>query len=191
MESNRENRINIYLFKTDQCSHAEMSSFSRAKVVSLAAMDLSVSEKDIEIKTDVYGKPYITGYEQWHFSITHTAGMIGIAVSDEQVGIDVEKIHSADLRIAKRFFTDQEYLRIENSENKDRCFFEIWTKKEAYLKYTGKGLRTPLRCFDVFELAHKFESFEEDGYMYSVCHNRINDTVVSIKCYDLTKNRYK
>lgn len=191
MESNRENRINIYLIKTDQRSHAEMSSFSRTKAVSLAAMDLSVSEKDIEIKTDVYGKPYIAGCEQWHFSITHTAGMIGIAVSDASIGIDAEKIHSADLRIAKRFFTDQENLRIENSENKDRCFFEIWTKKEAYLKYIGKGLRTPLRSFDVFELAHKFEAFEEDGYMYSVCHDRIHDIVMYIKCCDLTKYRDK
>ena len=187
MESNRENRINIYLFKTDQCSHAEMSSFSRAKVVSLAAMDMSVSEKDIEIKTDVYGKPYIAGYEQWHFSITHTAGMIGIAASDEPVGIDAEKICSADLQIAKRFFTDQENLRIENSENKDRCFFEIWTKKEAYLKYTGKGLHTPLQSFDVFELAHKFESFEECGYMISVCHDRIHDIEMSIECCDLAQ----
>ena len=186
MESNGENRIKIYLFKTDQCSHTEMRSFSRAKVVSLAAKDRSVSEKDIEIKTDEYGKPYITGYEQWHFSITHTAGMIWIAVSDEPVGIDAEKIRNADLRIAKRFFADQENLRIENSENNDRCFFEIWTKKEAYLKYTGKGLRTPLRSFDVFELAHIFESFEEDGFVYSVCHDRINDFEISVERCDLT-----
>lgn len=186
MESSRKSRIEIYLFKTGHCSHTEMSSFARAKVVSLAVKDLNVSEKDVKIKTDVYGKPYITGYEQWHFNITHTAGMIGIAVSDEPGGIDAEKIRSADLRIAKRFFTARENFRIENSENKDRSFFEIWTKKEAYLKYTGKGLRTPLKSFDVFEL-HCLKSFEEDEYMISVCHDRIHDIKISIERCDLTQ----
>lgn len=81
-----------------------MSSFARAKAASLAAKDLNVSEKDIEIKTNVYGKPYIAGYEQWYFSITHTAGMIVIAVSDKPVGIDAEKIRNADLRIANAFY---------------------------------------------------------------------------------------
>ena len=57
MECNRENRINIYLIKMDQCSHTEMSSFARAKAVSLAAKDLNVLEKDIEVKTDKYGNP--------------------------------------------------------------------------------------------------------------------------------------
>lgn len=185
MESNRKSRINIYLFKTDQRSHAEMSSFAREKVVSLAATDLSVAEKDIEIKTDMYGKPHIAGYVQWHFSITHTAGMIGIAVSNKPIGIDAEKIRNADLRIARRFFTDQENLRIKNSENKSRCFFEIWTKKEAYLKYIGKGLHMPLQSFEVFELSHCLECFEKNGYMVSVSQGRIHDVKLSIKFFDL------
>lgn len=187
MERNRENRLKIHLLKTGQCSHADMSLFARAKAVSLAAKDLNVSEKDIDIKTDVYGKPYIVEYEQWHFSITHTAGMIGIAISDESVGIDAEKICDADLRITKRFFTAQENLRIENSANKNKRFLEIWTKKEAYLKYIGKGLHTPMRSFDVFELANKFESFEECGYMISICHDRIRDIEISIERCDLTQ----
>lgn len=186
MAYNEKKRLKVYLFKIDLCSHAKMSSFARSKVLSLAAKDLNVSKKSVEIKSDMYRKPYIAGFEKWYFNISHTPGMIGIAVSEEPVGIDVEKVRDADFRIAKRFFTAQENFHIENATNKEKCFFEIWTKKEAYLKYTGRGLNDSLKSFDVFEQSHRIESFEEDGYMISVCHDSIRELKMSIERYDLT-----
>lgn len=162
-----------------------MSLFAKSKVLSLAAKELNVSPESIELKKHEHGKPYIYGADNWHFNISHTDGMIGIAVSDEPVGIDVESIGDADLRIAKRFFTVSENYYIESAECKDKRFLEIWTKKEAYLKYIGKGLSFSLRTFDVFSLPCAMESFEKDGYMISVCRDK-HKSGLTIECCDLT-----
>lgn len=76
--------------------------------------------------------------------------MIAVAISNNPVGVNVEKIREIDVRIAKRFFTECELNYIKKDRN---CiyehFFEIWTKKEAYIKYIGKGLSVSLNSFDV------------------------------------------
>lgn len=186
MEYSNEKGTRIYLFKIKPCSQAEMSYFAKSKVLSLAAKELNVSPESIELKKHKHGKPYIYGADNWHFNISHTDGMVGIAISDEPVGIDIERIKDADLRIAKRFFTVSENYYIESAECKDKRFFEIWTKKEAYLKYTGKGLSLSLKAFDVFSLPCAVESFEKDGYIISVCCSKHNKMML-IECYNLTQ----
>jgi 4'-phosphopantetheinyl transferase len=56
-------------------------------------------------------------------------------------GIDVERID--DKRpwpaIAERFFSPRECAYLNEAPTPDR-FFEIWTKKEAYVKLTGEGI---------------------------------------------------
>lgn len=87
------------------------------------------------------------------------------------MGVDVERIRSADLKIARRFFTDNEYRYItKTGSDIDIRFFEIWTKKEAFIKYIGKGLSIPLNSFDVFDenISHGLQTSMIDGYTVSV-----------------------
>jgi 4'-phosphopantetheinyl transferase len=70
-----------------------------------------------------------------------------------EVGIDVELIRS-DLKIeqiAERFFSHHEIatLRALPTELRQSAFFRCWTRKEAYIKATGKGLSLPLDQFEV------------------------------------------
>jgi len=188
MESNNEKETRIYLFKIKPCSQAEMSLFAKSKVLSLASKDLNISPESVVLKKHKHGKPYIYGADNWHFNISHTDDMIGIAVSNEPVGIDVERIKGANLWIAKRFFTVSENYYIESAVCKDRSFFEIWTKKEAYLKYIGKGLSISLRAIDVFGLPCAMESFEKDGYMISVCRDT-HKSGLTIEFCDLAYNK--
>lgn len=54
------------------------------------------------------------------------------------------------MKIAKRFFCDNEIKYITKAESEiDYRFFETWTKKESYVKYTGNGLSTPFKSFNV------------------------------------------
>ncbi len=73
-----------------------------------------------------------------------------VALSDGPVGVDVEKVRQTDLGIAPEIFSENE-LSWLNSEKtgRERRFFEIWTKKEARLKYDGGGLPDNLRAVDV------------------------------------------
>lgn len=78
-----------------------------------------------------------------HISATHTKNLVICAVGRENIGIDgeVPEERSAKIsyeKIAARFFTERElnYVKQAGSEG----FFEIWVRKEAYMKYTGEGM---------------------------------------------------
>lgn len=94
-----------------------------------------------------------------------------VCISDKEVGIDIEKIKGVKPDIVGRFFTidEIEYIFLAN-EDVDRRFYEIWTKKEAYIKWSGKGLSMPLVSFSVFnkDIADKMKIYEINGYMISV-----------------------
>lgn len=128
----------------------------------------------IKFDTNHYGKPLLKNYKNFHFNISHTHNAIAVAITDSPVGIDLEKVKEVDLKIAKRFFTEREIDYIICGDNLAKRFFEVWTKKEAYIKYVGKGLSIPLKSFSVLDIAEKIVTTEKDGYIISVCANNIN-----------------
>lgn len=92
-----------------------------------------------------YGKPYLknTGLE---FSVSHSGLFLGYAVSRHPVGIDLQSLKSIDgQKLAKRFFTseEQQYIMMHGKDS----FFEIWARKEALIKCTGRGLAQGLSSF--------------------------------------------
>ena len=109
-----------------------------------------------EIKKGSHGKPYFPGTDI-HFNISHSGDYKVLAIAETPVGVDIEKVRKADLRVAKRF-CENEYNYITQKDSEHR-FFEIWTKKEAYLKYKGTGLSGGLDSFDVFSLPEDLNSF--------------------------------
>lgn len=119
------------------------------------------------VKTEK-GKPYFRQIPGLFFNISHTEGLTVIAVGDSEVGVDVEKIRKADLRITRRFLKEEaDYI---NARDCDRRFFEIWTKKEAFLKYKGTGLSGGLQSVNVLNLPIKTFDFED--YIISVCSEK-------------------
>ncbi len=77
-----------------------------------------------------HGKPYLEkgGCE---FSLTHTDGLIAVAVGTQRVGLDAER------RRPRK--TDALLSRLTPAE-REEDFFELWTVKEAYVKYLGGTL---------------------------------------------------
>ena len=114
--------------------------------------------------------------------------MIAIAVSDKPVGIDIEKIQKQDLRIAERFFTDAECNYIneaDSDDDKNKRLLEVWTKKEAYLKFTGEGMSRPISSFSVIDIPAKNQTMYWDGYILSVCCSSQVDSELSVEyCTD-------
>ena len=111
------------------------------------------------------GKPFIPGLPDIHFNLSHSGDYIACAFSDKEVGLDLQeqaRTHTSIVRIAKRFFSAKEYEAIQalpaedpsvvpghptNAADSDNSacrlplFYNLWTIKEAYLKYLGYGLR--------------------------------------------------
>jgi len=132
-----------------------------------------------------HGKPYFSepGLEEIFFSLSDTQGYKVLCFSDSEVGVDCENtaarpgIESRYGAIARRCFTDdeQEYMAFGTSDALSR-FFEIWTAKEAYMKYTGNGFSEGFRSFSVFGLPEMdVVTGRLDGaphVVYSICAGR-------------------
>lgn len=101
-----------------------------------------------EIETGEYGKPC------WPcsglcFNLSHSGGYAACAVADYPVGLDIQVECVGQERLAKRFFSEDEYAAILTAEDRDAAFTRLWALKESYLKAVGCGLQTPLSSFSV------------------------------------------
>lgn len=99
----------------------------------------------------VFGKPYLKGCGDIHFNLSHTGSYAAAVFSEAAVGIDIEQIKDAKPGLARRFFMEEEALRLTQcaSQERPRAFTELWTRKESYIKAVGEGMRLPLPSFSV------------------------------------------
>jgi 4'-phosphopantetheinyl transferase len=104
-----------------------------------------------------HGKPALKmepGEDTLSFNLSHSHELCLFAVSrGRELGVDVEYIqaHLADDQIAERFFAPREVELLRGLPNdvQREAFFIFWTRKEAFIKATGKGLSLPLNQFEV------------------------------------------
>jgi len=135
-----------------------------------------------ETRKGAYGKPYFSEpeYEGLFFSLSHTRGRVAVGFSDGELGVDCENIEarpgieSRYEGIARRCFTDDERAYVDGkaagSLDAVGRFFEIWTAKEAYMKYTGRGFSEGWRSFSVFGLPGvRIETSRIEGAEHVVC----------------------
>lgn len=165
------NKIESYHFENDR----KLSLYSQLLVRAMICKYTNLCPSEIELVPNQYGKPYLEKVPNFYFNLSHTRDAIVVAISDSEIGVDVEKIQKSNLQIAKRFYTNNEFSYVmENQEQIDYRFYEVWTKKESYSKYVGKGLSLPFRSFDVLDnsLANQFVSFFKGEYILSVCKAR-------------------
>lgn len=83
------------------------------------------------------------GCSDFHFSITHTDGLVCVAVSDLPIGVDAELVRGINEALCTRMLTKSEmnsFAQIEG-ERKNRYLLEMWVKKESiFKKGSGKML---------------------------------------------------
>ena len=133
-------------------------------------------------KMGKYGKAYISNYENIYFNLSHSNKLVACAISDNEVGVDVELVYpSIDLKIAKHYFYNKEYENIMNSNNPENEFFRYWVLKESYMKYTGLGFHLKLDSFEIvinneIKLKNdkrniKFSLFDINNYKLAIASN--------------------
>lgn len=175
----RQNKINSFRFRKD-------------KNLSLGASVLldeglkkyyGLREKNMTYGSRKNKKPYFINAPEIFFNVTHSETMAAVVFSGGEIGIDIEKINGADLKIAKRFFAEEEYNHILSAENQSKEFYRLWTLKESFMKVTGLGLQLPLNqfcikfnenkiyadCDVIKDKLYFYENNSVDGYCLSVC----------------------
>lgn len=138
------------------------------------AAHCGVAPEDIRFARNEMGKPYAIGLDV-HFNISHSGFLVVCAVSERFVGIDVEQMRAMKQRLTKKVCTPAELTYLQEApgwgENLTgeamRRFFQIWTSKEAYFKWSGTGI-TNLQSFETLEHIRRGGTFELDGHMVSI-----------------------
>ncbi|MCI8669656.1 MAG: 4'-phosphopantetheinyl transferase superfamily protein [Lachnospiraceae bacterium] len=135
---------------------------------------IGLNGDSIIINYPKYKKPYID-MKGIYFNISHSGDWIVVAVGDEEIGVDVEKIKETKLPEQLVYFSEEERFFLESLEesNQVNWFYKIWTLKESYIKYTGKGFKCSLNSFSVIEKRkEKFKSIKLDEvHWYALCAN--------------------
>lgn len=88
------------------------------------------------------GKPYLMD-SVLHFSLSHSGDYILLAVSDKEIGADIQEKQPKDVvKLANRFFSPEEaqYLSTLPPEFQSDYFYHLWTAKEACTKLLGDAL---------------------------------------------------
>ena len=161
----KDRQETILRYKNDQ---ARIRSLAAALLVRHGIhKDLGLSNMEICIAKNKWGKPYLVGYPDYHFSLSHSGSYVAFASDTNPIGVDIEEIKKPHDDIARRFFTEEEASYV--AKNGAEGFYEIWTKKEAYVKLLGTGFSTSISSFDV--LTNPPASFQTrvlNGYCLTV-----------------------
>lgn len=122
-----------------------------AEILLNIGMDKEIQGVDHPVvwDTDDMGKPYLTDYPDIHMNITHSKDYAVCVISDKPVGVDIQYMREVDLKIAERWFTKSEQEYIKDSKNPKDAFYEIWVRKESFVKAVGAGLNMSLDSFSV------------------------------------------
>ena len=116
-------------------------------VRSLLAVTLGCQPREVPITVSPDGKPEADGV---HFNVSHTAGLVAVAVGTVPVGIDVEAADAGrDIAgLVNRFFATEEREQFARLPEPLRmtAFLRGWTCKEALLKGIGSGVRDLQNC---------------------------------------------
>ena len=143
VSKNRQEKINFYRFEKDK-------KLSAGAYLLLKKLLVNENITNPTFKTERYGKAYISNFENIYFNLSHSGKMVLCAISDMEVGVDIEyNDPEIDLDIAKHYFYNSEYENIMNSKHPTDEFFKYWVLKESYMKYTGLGMNLNLNSFEI------------------------------------------
>ena len=166
----------VYLdyLRAPEADQKELSRLGREllwKLVEHAGEDA----KTLNIKKGINGRPFFENCDRLDFSISHSNELVvcALSVDSGRVGADTEKQESTIRKekqplFAGRFFSGNEREILDAEPDR---FSEIWTRKEAYLKWVGTGLATDLREVDTCRIPKnvRFETLFAEEHVITVC----------------------
>lgn len=169
----KQTKTEIYVFgaaqgQTEACVHRAVRTYLKDDVLQLPP-----------ILRKEHGKPYFADEKMPCFSVSHSGAYLVCAVSACGIGVDLQQTVLPKNRVAERFFhpEEAEYVKKGGQE----AFFEVWTAKESYVKYTGRGIDGGFSHFSTVENGRLRRQLNgaylqpvalADGYRMCLCTSR-------------------
>ena len=132
---------------------------ARARLRQILSGYLDRDPQSLRFSYGPAGKPALVGLvDSLSFNLAHSGNWgVCAVVGRGEVGVDVETINPAlnYANLARRFFseTENQWLRACPEPRRLRCFYRIWTRKEAWLKGKGGGFSDPDQDIGLAHLA--------------------------------------
>lgn len=119
--------------KADRCRTElqRRQSLAATCLLDYALKTVGLREQEIQYLEGPDGKPGIAGLNSVHFSLSHSGKWAICAVSEQEIGADIEMIREFSPRLLQRYF--------DIEEQKDPL--RVWVLKESFCKMTGVGIR--------------------------------------------------
>lgn len=163
-------KVSIYIVKYEVLPERSSGSWytrQGRKLLCYALGELTGENIEPQIELHPGGKPYLKN-RPFYFNISHSVNYIVCAVGLEPLGIDIQYHHRRDVeKIAKRVLNPEEWADYECAEDRVRYFYDRWSEKESYLKYTGEGIRVDMRKLFIEEALQHIEV--DKGYSCCLC----------------------
>jgi 4'-phosphopantetheinyl transferase len=137
--------------------HGERYVVAHARLRQVLAAVFQADPRSLKFIEGEHGKPELAGSSAeagLHFNLSHSGalGLVGWS-RDRHIGVDVEAWREMrdEAALVRRYFSAAEIAAWEAVPPAQRteAFFNLWTRKEAYIKALGRGLSLPLASFDV------------------------------------------
>lgn len=128
---NKERNDEILNIKNEQ---AKKEKYFIWKLFEKALKELDIDINTLTFKKNQNGKLFTDGF---YFSFSHSNGHLVVAISSNNVGIDIQTKKEIKPSLVKKILNEKEYLEYLNNIDKVDYFFTKWTQKEAIFKYKG------------------------------------------------------
>lgn len=98
------------------------------------------------------------------FNLSHSGKYVLCVVAETEIGCDIEKVKEVKWKLAKRFFSEEEYdflerlgrqeeiVKREKIAEQGKAFTRFWVLRESYVKKTGEGLGIALLGLDFSDI---------------------------------------
>jgi 4'-phosphopantetheinyl transferase len=123
----------------------------RTSIVSFALLQLLWSEQFTgqlpEIVVGIFGKPAFAGVGAAHFNISHDQTVCACVLAPVSVGVDLQSRVPFDEDLFDRIASRTE-LQLRHQLVSLDDLSALWTRKEAVVKRTGRGLTMPFQTIE-------------------------------------------
>ena len=150
LDETEQARAARYLFAPDQERFAIAHGLARRVLGFISQQPPGA----LRLAVTAHGKPYLPDLPHLRFNLSHSRNQALLAVVlNQEVGVDIEGMR-ADidrLSIGRRFFSQMEWQALSAlpAQEQIRAFYTCWTRKEAYIKGRGLGMKIPINQFSV------------------------------------------
>lgn len=194
------NRARRFHFKKD----SENFIVCRAVLKVLLAKQTNLHINELRIQKHLNEKPYLENKPDFSFNLSHSGDCAFFAMGNTPLGVDIEYVKETFNyeEILPQILSQKEIDELVTSKSPREMFYKTWTRKEAIVKATGKGIDNDFNKIPTKDGFHFVEasllgkikqlqvkSFHFDGeYIGALAYSNDTYSHINISTYNISRS---